>query len=345
MPFFQLPRNVSAHRLAASSLYRALLHQCRSTQLPAPLAVHKDELQNIVRNRFKQTQYSHSYRRLKLAFQAGYEAVDHLDAAVAGDGRSAEVLLDLVQRAPAKVKAKPMLSGRSKQLGSERITHTGNVGEISSADRAQESALEHELTSRPRPLPALSGHRRVPVLYSANRIPVLRFKKPQPHALSRYVQSRIDQRQKRFDRRDWLFEQQGLARAEDEWDELVFSNSTSSGSGFGTKDGPGAMSLGQAMKAAPPPPPASGKNADREPRWTEEYNVALKVVEDAVEEEGRKNMEMARRMQDLVDREREAFEREREERRKVAREGRKERRRERRAAEHMAETRGEDVEE
>lgn len=290
MPSFLIPRHVTAHRLAATALYRSLLHQCRRL---AP--IHGDELQNIVRNRFKQTQHVHSYRRLRLAFQAGYEAIDYLDAAVAGDEESARYLRELVGRAPGKVRkaAEP----RPRQ---QRVTSTTNA--------PGQGALERELASRPRPLEELSGKRKVPVLYSANKIPILRFTKPQPHSLSRYIANRISQRHKRFDRRDWLEGQIGLARAEDEWDDMMS----------------GSSSLAYAMKGE--------REGNDEPAWTAELETALEVVEKAVREEGRKNLEMAGRMQGLVDRERGVFEREREARRAKAREGRRERSRERRAA-------------
>ena len=173
MPSFLIPRHVTAHRLAATALYRSLLHQCRRL---AP--IHGDELQNIVRNRFKQTQHVHSYRRLRLAFQAGYEAIDYLDAAVAGDEESARYLRELVGRAPGKVRkaAEP----RPRQ---QRVTSTTNA--------PGQGALERELASRPRPLEELSGKRKVPVLYSANKITILRFTKPQPNSLSSYIENRI----------------------------------------------------------------------------------------------------------------------------------------------------------
>ena len=79
MPSFLVPRHVSAHRISAIALYRALLHQSRAVPLPAQS---QKELQNVVRNRCKQSIHLHSYQRLKLAFQEGYEALDHLDAAV-----------------------------------------------------------------------------------------------------------------------------------------------------------------------------------------------------------------------------------------------------------------------
>ena len=255
----------------------------------------------------------HSYRRLQLIFQAGYEAIDYLDAAVAGHEKSTAYLLELVQRAPAKVKAAPPLP-QPKRKGASTKNAPG------------EGALERELSARPRQLGDLSGERHVPVLYSANKIPVLRFKKPQPHALSRYIANRISQRHKRFDRRDFLQDQIGLATAEDEWDELIAPKS-----GVKVSSGSAGLGLADAMKGS-----VRWKRAASEPAWTEEFETALGVVEAAVREEGRKNMEMAGGMQELVDREQEVFEREREERSTQAREGRRERSRLRNAGQKSA---------
>lgn len=308
MPAFLLPRNVSAHRLAATALYRSLLRQCRSA--PAALAERRDELQNIVRNRFKQAQHVHSHRRLRLAFQAGYEAIDHLDAAVAGDGDSTEYILDLVRRAPAKVKAPP--PPRRRQSERKRPSEMSIANNVPGA-----GALETELAARPRPLADLAGRRKVPVLYSANRIPVLRFRKPQPHALSRFIAQRVERRQRRFDRRDWLLERIGLARAEDEWDELVSARPRP---GLRGRGGSGDVGLADAVEGAAS---AGAREVRKEPSWRGEFEAALGVVEEAVAEEGRRNAEMAARMQGLVDREREVFERERDERRAEARERRR----------------------
>jgi len=104
MPPFLVPRHVSAHRISAIALYRTLLRQSRAAPLPVES---KTQLQNVVRNRCKQTIHLHSYQRLRLAFQAGYEAIEHLDASVAGDEKSTSYIAELISKAPDKVKAAP----------------------------------------------------------------------------------------------------------------------------------------------------------------------------------------------------------------------------------------------
>lgn len=140
-----------------------------------------------------------------------------------------------------------------------------------------------ELLSRPHPLRELSGKRHVPVLFSASKIPVLRIKKPQPPNLSGFIKHRIQQRQRRHDRRHWLEEQVEFAQYEDLWDEIL------------------EKEIG-----------AETRRVRRmEPTWAEEFQIAKNEVEFKIRDEGRKNAAMAVKMQEIVDRERAMFEKER----------------------------------
>lgn len=284
MPSFLVPRHVSAHRISAIALYRALLHQSRAVPLPAQS---QKELQNVVRNRCKQSIHLHSYQRLKLVFQAGYEALDHLDAAVAGDEQSTSYIAELLAKAPAKVKADPPAPILPKRKSKERREIDISTAMARSSPAAKPSTTE--LFSRPHPLSQLSGKRRVPVLFSANSIPILRIKKPQPESLSGFIRHRIEQRQRRHDRKHWLMEQIQFARYEDLWDEIVERE-------VGVRDDDG-----------------------RELTWAEEFEVAKTQVDWLIRLEGKKNVAMAAKMQGIVDRETEMFERERAERKEAKR--------------------------
>ena len=291
MPSFLVPRHVSAHRISAIALYRALLHQSRAVPLPAQS---QKELQNVVRNRCKQSIHLHSYQRLKLAFQAGYEALDHLDAAAAGDEKSTSYIAELLAKAPAKVKADPPAPIMPKRKSKAKKETDISTAMASSSPAAKPSTTE--LFSRPHPLSQLSGKRRVPVLFSANSIPILRIKKPQPESLSGFIRHRIEQRQRRHDRKHWLMEQIQFARYEDLWDEIVERE-------VGVRDDDG-----------------------RELTWAEEFEVAKNQVDWLIRLEGKKNVAMAAKMQGIVDRETEMFERERAERKEAKRVERAERR-------------------
>lgn len=296
MPPFLVPRHVSAHRTSAIALYRALLTQSHAVPLPARSKI---ELQNIIRNRCKQAIHLHSYQRLKLAFQAGFEAIDHLDASVAGDDKSTAYIASLLARAPAKVKADlPKAVPASGKKGK-----AGRSESIAAADKLDTHPTfkpSTELLSRPHPLAEISGKRHVPVLFNANGIPVLRIKKPQPQNLSGLINSRVKQRQRRHDRRHWLTEQIEFAEYEDLWDSIVEKHVGASNETLGF-----------------------GKD---EPAWADEFEIAKDEVEYQISSENRKNALMAVKMQGIVDRERECFEGEREERRLAKRVERAERR-------------------
>lgn len=206
MPDLRIPIRNGPHRIAAIALYRALLTLCRTVPFGK---VQRDELQNIVRNRFKQARHSHSTRRLRISFQAGYEAIDHLDAAVAGNEGSQQYISELLEQAPAKIKLSPALSQPTTKAKDTEDEEAAEDNEAVNQPRIS-------LFDRPLPLEKLSGKRHIPVLFNANHIPVLRIKKPQPASLSRFIRQRIEQRQDRHDRRWRLHAEKELAAWEDD---------------------------------------------------------------------------------------------------------------------------------
>ncbi|KAK3698451.1 hypothetical protein LTR37_016922 [Vermiconidia calcicola] len=280
-PTHLVPRKSGAHRLAAIALYRALLTQSRA----APLAANqRNELQNLVRNRFKRSQHVHSIRRLKVSFEAGYEGLDCLDAAVAGEGESIAYLAQLLEKAPSQAKAAPP--------SPKKVVKTEKNGEPMTP--------KISLFDRPLPLSQLSGKRHVPVLFSANHIPVLRLEKPQPESLSRKIRQRIERRQKWHDQRHRLEDEREIARREDEWDRLV-------GEEYDIGESNDSVSMVDAMRAG-----ALGGSV--EPKWTDAVDEGLEAVQGKLREERERNRVVAEKMQAVVDRERELFEREKLER-------------------------------
>ncbi|CAK3953622.1 Hypothetical predicted protein [Lecanosticta acicola] len=277
MPSPLAPHKSGVHRVAAIALFRALLQQCRAVKLPDQT---KDDLQNVIRNRFKSQRHVTSHRQLKINFAAGYEAIDHLDAAVAGNEESQGYLISLLATAPESAKRTP----RNKAW--EKKERDDKRKERMRAAREERERNKLDLFSRPLPLEKLSGQRRkVPVLFGANHIPVLRLKKPQPQNLSAFLLSRINQRQRRHDRRLELIEALKIAKQENYWDMHVYNicGVESRRSSIETDDGP-AKSAG-------------------EPRWTDTIVEGLIEVNDALDREKDKNRVMAEKMQRVVDRE------------------------------------------
>ncbi|KAK4540567.1 hypothetical protein LTR36_009097 [Oleoguttula mirabilis] len=311
MPTHLLPRNSGAHRTAAIALYRALLTQCRALPPPEFNGQRRNELQNIVRNHFKRARHEQSSRRLTLNFEAGYEAIDRLDAAVAGDAASATYIVELLGKAPDKIKQTPPVvlprhldkevqKRQRRARAAERVDGDGegNPGRLS-------------LFDRPLPLGLLTGKRHVPVLYSAQKIPVLRLRKPQPESLSGYLAHRVRLRQRRIDTRHRLEAELEIARAEDRWDGVVGvlagGSGVSSAEGAGEGEGVGAAGGGGGGRGA-----GEGWKTEKkkEPAWSAAVSLARKEISGKLEEERRRNTEMAGRMQGVVDRERGVYERE-----------------------------------
>ena len=258
----------------------------------------------MVRNRFKQAQYVQSTRRLKIAFEAGYEAIDQLDAAAAGDNESKSYIVSLIERAPARVK-------QPKAITFEGRRQHENKNDANVEPHARSSLVER--FERAIPLAQLSGRRHVPTLVNANHIPILRIRKPQSETLSRYIRQRIQQRQKRHDRRHMLGGLLELAKSEDRWDSICVSN----------------LENGKEV--------VYGVDIDgREPRWSAELEQSLREVQTAINEEGVKNMLMARKMQDVVDRETELYEKEKEEKMRAKKRANRLKRNERRRLEKAA---------
>ncbi|KAK4506445.1 hypothetical protein PRZ48_000177 [Zasmidium cellare] len=276
MPTFLAPHKSGAHRLAAKSLYRALLAQTRT--LPqAP------EIRAIIRSRFREQKFNTSTKRLKVCFTAGYEAIDLLDGARVGKARDLGRLKELVKSA--------VVVDEMRREGWELLEKRGKGKGYVKGGEAIVKREGIRLDERPLPKEKLTGERKVPVLVDAGSIPMLRFTKPQPRALSLYIHSRIKQRQRRHDLRHHLEGMLALAKEEDRWDGLT----------------------GRSEEGA---------------WWSWEVMRALGVVQGALNEERRRNGEMAGRMQGVVDREREVWVREwreREEGRVREREGKKER--------------------
>lgn len=135
--------------------------------------------------------------------------LDLLDASVGGDSESTAIITSLLAEIPPHFTRSPWIyAPKSEPRPSSSV-----------CPPAEESML----TIRPRP--SVPGTRHIPVIASANGLPFLRFKKPQPANLSRVLNQKLDARNKGFDRRNilqnyWM----PLAAHEDAWDEILHSH-------------------------------------------------------------------------------------------------------------------------
>ncbi|KAK6005358.1 hypothetical protein QM012_008137 [Aureobasidium pullulans] len=277
MPAFLAPHKSGVHRVTAIALFRALLTKCRAA--PPPLKA--STLQAVVKNSFAKNRHVTSPHVLRNAFAGGYEALNHLDAAVAGDKRSISHLRNLLSRLPARLKTTTVARRPTPVPEANPPVLQGTA-----------------LSLRPRPAFSLPSRRRIPVLVSANKIPILRFTKPQPAALSHYLKSRLVDRQKRQDRKVALEAQMEIAKGEDDWDRILLAQ--------GIADEGGKSKRGKVL-------------------WSKEVNDSLRYTINAIEAEGNKNREMAEKMVAIIDKEKELAEVERKERKRLKNEERRKR--------------------
>ena len=165
-------------------------------------------------------------------------------------------------------------SSRTKTLATaaERPFHTGP------------SVLD-----RPLPKEKLKGVRRVPKFVSANNIPFLRFKKPQPRNLSLLISHRIKKRDKRLVHEEKAREMIEISKWEDQWDHIV-------------RNGFEVGSL-----------PAQ-KDVAEEPKWQDEWKNQLWMWRRLRDEEKVKNAILAAKMHDVVVQEQELADEEAKER-------------------------------
>ncbi|SMQ46992.1 unnamed protein product [Zymoseptoria tritici ST99CH_3D7] len=274
MPPHLIPHLSPSHRHTTLTLYRALLHQLRHLPpiSPSPSQSHanpKDLLKNLIHSRFHSARHIVSPHFLQPRFLLAYEALDHLDAAVAGDSQILREIEDLLSRCSLTSTRPPLprLSARTHAARkSARLASSLPLPKLPS------------WTNRPLPLERIKGgRRRVPVLFTANHIPVLRFSKPQPSSLSGYLTSRIRQRQNRQDLLAKLTSDITVARGEDEWDGRLRD--------FAGLDG------GMWREGSP------------EASWTGALIEEVKVVKAKLARERKVNQEVGRAMQGVVDRE------------------------------------------
>ncbi|KAI9814425.1 MAG: hypothetical protein M1827_003281 [Pycnora praestabilis] len=127
-----------------------------------------------------------------------------------------------------------------------------------------------------RPHLNITGRRQIPRLVYANQFPFLRFKKPQSPFLSYVIRKKIEQRHKRFDRLHQADEAIEQAAHEDRWDELLSSS-------YGIGPGQGA--------------------SEDEPQWTDVARAELRDMSFKLKAQERSNRRIARKMLDIINKE------------------------------------------
>lgn len=223
------PRYVAArdprHRLAVLALYRALLRSARRVPLPdraASALPPAGPLAHIIRARFSKNRPYTSLRLIYASLAAGYRFLTLLAKARTPASPDHAFVLDRVRSclASAAIPAASPSPSSSQPSTSQapRVPLISNIAPPGSPPTYRSSIL-------PRPRSSFQGPRRIPVLCTtANGLPFLRMKKPQPSALSSMVGRKDRLFANRVRKVVQIDEQLAYdAALEDEWDRLVDS--------------------------------------------------------------------------------------------------------------------------
>jgi hypothetical protein len=165
-------------------------------------------LSNVTRHRFRANRNLLGRRRIKLSFEAGYTAIDLLDGSIAGNIESTERLQTYLSRVPAYMKQAPKPQPSPEQDIDPSLLEPPPEKKF--------------LNVFPRPLGTVDGPRKAPFFVSANQVPFLRWKKPQPANVSRVLRDISEQRMTRlhnlYHLQDYYIP---LAKYEDQWEEIL----------------------------------------------------------------------------------------------------------------------------
>ena len=155
---------------------------------------------------------------------------------------------------------------------------------------------------RPLPLSEIKGgKRRIPNLISAQGVPFLRYRKPQPISLSRVIRQKQDLDQKRLTQQEGLRADMTIAQWEDEWDEVTKAH-------MGEERGENRDRLVASLTSSD-----FATEEIQEESWRHEPAIAEAELYQQMKETNRKNAELGRQMWMVLAKERELAEQEKRE--------------------------------
>ncbi|KAK4695390.1 hypothetical protein P7C71_g2350, partial [Lecanoromycetidae sp. Uapishka_2] len=204
MPFHLIPHKSGVHRAACFALFRALLSRVRDLPLPEPLRNSASEQVKTVIRRNLELQG----REISTALSLGYETLEVLQSDTGWQTLSSSILKIGGQRS-----AKQNILTKHGRVNAVRVSHQSTKPRVAPYPGASK-VLD-------RPFQNLSGRRHVPVLVNANRVPILRLKKPQSPFLSRVIRDQVNTREARILLGNKLAGEIPIARGEDTWDHIV----------------------------------------------------------------------------------------------------------------------------
>lgn len=179
-----------------------------------------------MRYRFRRDRNLVSLKQVADGLKTGYALLDLIHACNSKDRNSLKKLITILESTTAQAEA--TAAWRSTLANAKRLPSVGVLAKIEHvkavADKSKQVRHPESKPILERPLPVSEirgGTRRIPNLVTAHGIPFLRYSKPQPISLSRYVRQRILWNEMNWTRRGILEEKILLAEFEDEWDRIL----------------------------------------------------------------------------------------------------------------------------
>ena len=328
MPRCIIPQASSAHRAACKefqlpnsharsqtnspglALYRALLKQSSTVGVghndDGPRSKGSEVLSNLVQFRFRQDRKLLSPTQIINGLKAGYAALDLVHACNNKSPTATAQLKSLLGSTASRAEYIPTyraaLAAARSPTSPDKLRKIAHLKAIATKANSTRHPGSKPVIERPLPLSEIKGgKRRVPNLVSAQGVPFLRYRKPQPISLSRVIKQKQGLDQKRLTQQEGLRADTIIAQWEDEWDEVTEAHK--------------GEERGQNQDRLVASQASTDFTADevREESWRHEPTIAEVELYQQMKETDRKNAELGRQMWGVLAKERELAEQEKRE--------------------------------
>ncbi|EXJ77359.1 hypothetical protein A1O3_09585 [Capronia epimyces CBS 606.96] len=308
MPRSIVPHKSGLHRSTCLSLYRALLRECG--RLPTTARCHDPNspariFQSLVRYRFEKDRAILSPTQICHGIEAGSRFLDLLrscnDNSTEALTRLCQIVESVTLEAEHTALFRKKLASFWKPPPPHRAKYLENIKKIKDKANQTSTPSHPRIFEHPRPLSEVkAGVRKVPNLIVTQGIPVLKYPGPQPVLLNRVIKQRTKWGVKMFQQHKTMENGAHLAHHEDDWDAILYRHHKISYPEDRTPSG-GTTGVDRPSTAAP-----GGT-------WASTFRQVDQELEQKVQERGRKNAELGRRLWQIVLDERELKEKERKE--------------------------------
>ncbi|KAL6717820.1 hypothetical protein ACLMJK_003905 [Lecanora helva] len=216
----ELRRKSGVHRAACFSLIRALLRQVNRL----PLA-DQETSRGYIKTVTKRNAKLQSPPKILEALHLGYESLKSLQSPAEWQPLLTRILEISACRLEKQRHSSHGETPSRSQAAGKQTESLGKNPHSSNAynDQSRSEPLSAAGKTLDRPYPVLSGQRHVPTLVNANRVPFLRLKKPQSPVISGIIRKTVKTRERRLAVEARLEDQLSIAKSEDMWDSVLFT--------------------------------------------------------------------------------------------------------------------------